>query len=162
MTMDTRLDDFVNREARIDWGAAVLAGVIGGAIDWLLSHGIPWFTSGLITPTFMGREIQSLAGRDGYGTAMMLLAQVAVGIGYALVLAPVVTHLRGIWAISLGGLLGLVLYAINFGVFHFVTRAEWSGSEGSVIVSHVVFGMIVAGIYKGIAARKFVHAVTDA
>jgi hypothetical protein len=153
--MQHRLDEIINPQARMDWGAAVLAGVIAGAIDWLLSHGMPWFTSGLIAPNLMGRDLHGLGAFDGYSDAMTILAQFVIGIGYGLIVAPLVTHLRGLWAIATGGLLGLGLYGLNFCVFHFLVGVHWSAAELSVIVAHVVFGLVVAGLYKGLAARKF-------
>ena len=152
--MQNRLDSIVNRSARLDWGAAVLAGLIAGAIAWLLSHGIPWFTSGLVSPTLMGRDLKSPGLVDPYASVMTVLAQLVVAIGYAMIVAPLVTRLRGLWAMALGGVIGLGLYALNFCVFHFFLGVAWSGGELPVIVTHVVFGMIAAGTYKGLAARR--------
>jgi hypothetical protein len=152
--MQSRLDSVVNRSARLDWGAAVLAGLIAGGIAWLLSHGIPWFTSGLVSPTLMGRDLKPPGVVDPYASFMTVLTQLGVAVAYGLIIAPLVTRLRGLWAMALGGVIGAGLYALNFCVFHLLLGVAWSGAELSVIVTHVVFGMIAAGTYKGLAARR--------
>jgi len=153
--MQTWLDDLVNRDARFDVGAALLAGLVGGGIAWLLSHGIPWFTSGMVSPELMGRDLSPAVAAEMAGNFGIILAQIVLGLCYAFIIAPLVTHLRGMWALGLGALLGCGLYALNFCVFHFLLGVNWSGTELPVIVTHVVFGVIVAGVYKGLAARRF-------
>ncbi len=152
--MQTRWEEFVNREARFDPGAAVTAGLVGGVIAWLLSHGIPWFTSGMVSPSFMGRDVSHGTALSAWGESTVVGGHFVLGICYALVLAPLVTHVRGMWAVVLGGIIGLALYGLNFCAFHFLLGVNWSGAEVQVIVTHVVFGLIGAGIYKGLAARK--------
>src|SRR5690348_12929753 len=55
-SMETHVEEVIDREARLNWGAAVVAGVAAGAVVWLLSHGTPWFTSGLVSAELMGRD----------------------------------------------------------------------------------------------------------
>jgi hypothetical protein len=156
-----RNDSVFNRSARLEWGAAVLAGLIAGVIAWLLSHGIPWFTSGLVSPTLMGRDLKPPGLIDPYRSVITVLAQLVVAIGYSLVIAPLVTRFRGVWAIGAGGLIGLALYGCNFCVFHFLLRVDWSNGELAVVVTHVVFGMLAAGAYKGLAARRALVSFRD-
>jgi len=144
----------INRAARFSLKAALSAGLIAGTILWLFSHGTPWFTSGMVSPTLMGRDLKPSGLLDGFPSTVTVLAQLAVAIGYTLVIAAVVTHLRGMWAIGVGGVVGLILYCFNFLVFHLLLTLNWTGTEVPVIVTHVVFGMVAAGLYKGLAARK--------
>jgi hypothetical protein len=75
-------------------------------------------------------------------------------VGYALVIALVVTRLRGMWAVALGAAVGLGLYCLNFLVFHFLLTVDHTATEVPVLVTHVVFAAIAAGAYKGLAARR--------
>ena len=147
-------DDIINRDARFDWAAAVWGGLIAGAVVWLLSHGIPWFTSGMVSPTLMGRDLKPPGLVDPFRSAMTILAQAVVSVAYAFVIALLVTRLRGMWAVGLGMLIGVGLYALNFLVFHFLLTVDWTGGELAVLVTHVVFAAMAAGAYKGLAARR--------
>ena len=52
-----------------------------------------------------------------------------------------------------GALAGFVLYAVNFGV----VTAFWPwlrGAEFSIVITHIVFGLITAGAYRGLLKRK--------
>lgn len=152
--MDRWLNSAINPDARYDWRAALIAGVIGCAVVWLLSHGIPWFTSGMVSPSMMGRDLKPPGLVDASMTLVTLVAQLGVSIAYALAIAPLVSRFRGMWAIALGGIIGIGLYLLNLAAFRLVFTDQWTGSELPVIVTHVVFSMVVAGAYKGLAARK--------
>lgn len=153
MERDTRAE-IINPEARLDWGAAVLAGLATAAIAWLLSHGIPWFTSGMVSPTLMGRDLKPPGELDAYRSTMTILAQAVTGVVYALIIALGVTRFRGLWAVGLGTLIGVGLYLVNLAVFKMAKGVDWSGSEWQVVVTHIVFGAVAAGAYKGLAARR--------
>jgi hypothetical protein len=153
--METHFDGVINREARVRWTSAALAGLITGAVVWLLSHGVPWFTSGLVSPTLMGRDLKRPGVIDPTTSLTTVLAQILVSVCYACIIAPLITRFRGMWAVGIGALAGLVLYAINFAIFHLLTGADWNaGREITVMVTHFVYGAIVAGLYKGLARPK--------
>ena len=147
-------NQIINRSARFNLTAAISAGLVSGAVLWLFSHGTPWFTSGMVSPTLMGRDLKPAGAVDGFSSTLTVLAQLVVAVGYTLIIAAVVSRLRGMWAAALGGVVGLGLYVLNFLVFHFLLTVDWTGTEVPVIVTHVVFGMVAAGIYKGLAARR--------
>jgi hypothetical protein len=48
---------------------------------------------------------------------------------------------------------GLVLYLLNFGVVS-LCLPGLRGNEVSVIITHVVFGLVAAGVYRGLLRRK--------
>lgn len=158
--METRVDDIVNREARLNWKAAVFAGLIAGGVVWLLSHGIPWFTSGLVSPTMMGRDLKPAGLVNPVRSIITVLAHAGAAVAYAVVIALLAGRLRGLWAVALGALVGLGLYAVNYCVFHFLPAVDWTGSELPVVVTHVVFSMFAAGAYKGLAARRSLARTT--
>ena len=108
----------------------------------------------MVSPTMMGRDLKPEGVVDSYMSVITVVAQLLVSLVYGLVLAPLVTRFRGMWAVGLGGVIGLGLYLLNFVAFRFLLSDQWTGTELPVAVTHFVFGMLVAGAYKGLAARK--------
>lgn len=151
--IDNRYDQFINPAARFSWKAAVLAGLIGAGIAWLLSHGLPWFTSGMVSPTLLGRDLKPAGLIDPLGSVVTTITLVVVSVLYALIIAPLVTRLRGMWAVAVGGVIGFGLYLLNYAVFRLLMNADLTGTEFPVLVTHVTFGAVVAGLYKGLANR---------
>jgi hypothetical protein len=111
----------------------------------------------MVSPTLMGRDLKPSGTADSYAALVTIVAQLLVSLLYACIIAPLVTRFRGMWAIGLGGLIGLGLYGLTFLVFHFLQGLDWSGSELPVLVTHLVFGLVVAGLYKGLAARRWIR-----
>lgn len=144
----------VNPEAHFDGRAVVVGGLIAGAVMWLLSHGMPWFASGMISPTLMGRSLKAPGVVDTARSALTSIAELGVAVVYTFLLALIVTRLRGMWAVAAGGIIGFGLYLINYVVFRLLFATDWTGSEAPVVVTHVAFGMVASGVYKGLAARR--------
>jgi hypothetical protein len=157
--MDARLESVIAERARFNWWAALLAGLISGGIVWLLSHGIPWFTSGMVSPTLMGRDLKPPGAVDPHLSAWTVLLHLVLSIGYAMVIGLLAGQLRGLWALVAGAVVGLGLYALNYAAFNYVLAVEWSGNELSVLVAHLVFATVAAGAYKGLASRRPRHKV---
>jgi hypothetical protein len=102
----------------------------------------------------MGRDLKPPGTVDPARSALTVLLHIVVSIGYTMIIGLMVTRLRGLWAVGTGMLLGLGLYALNFVLFNYMLPVEWTGAELSVLVTHVVFGAIAAGAYKGLASRQ--------
>ncbi len=68
-------------------------------------------------------------------------------------IAAVTFRLRVGLAIPAGALCGLLLYGLNFAAVSIVWP-ELLGNEGAVAFSHIVFGLIVAGAYRGLWRRR--------
>src|SRR4029077_18076629 len=84
---------------------------------------------------------------------LVCLLHLAVSIVYGLIISRAVATLRWRRAFFTGALTGLVLYVVNFGV----VSALWPGLRGaefSVVVTHIVFGLITAGAYRGLLKRR--------
>jgi hypothetical protein len=77
----------------------------------------------------------------------------ALSLVYGVIISWVLTSVTRLWAIVVGGFVGLILYLINLGVV-----AAWfprgRGNEVSVLIAHVVFGLIAGGAYRGLLRRK--------
>jgi hypothetical protein len=135
---------------RFHVGPALGAGFIAGAVLLIVPHGSPWASLTFFSPVIMGRSV------PGPAEMSLLLAwalHLAVSIVYGLIISRVVATLRWRRAFVTGGLAGLVLYAVNFGA----VSALWPwlrGAEFSVVVTHIVFGLITAGAYRGLLKRK--------
>jgi len=130
-------------------GPALGAGFIAGVILLILPRGSPWSSLTFFSPAIMGRTI------PGPEVPLLLVwaLHLAVSLLYGLIISRMVATLKHRRAFVTGALAGLVLYAINFGV----VSALWPslrGAEFSVVVTHIVFGLITAGAYRGLLKRK--------
>jgi hypothetical protein len=135
---------------------AIWAGLIAGVVLLVVPHASPWSGTTSFTPAIMGREVPD---SWGLGTFMTVVLHLALAIIYGVLISLVITRIRQFAAVIVGGLLGLVLYRLNLTVISLWFPAM-RGAEVSVIVTHVVFGLIAAGAYRGLLRRK-VSAPTD-
>jgi len=135
---------------RIQWGPAIGAGFIPGAILLIVPRGSPWSSLTFFSPVIMGRTAPPGVELP---LAMLYLIHLLVSIIYGLIIAGVVAGLRIERAIVAGGLAGLVLYVINFGIVS-AFWPGWCGGEVTVVFTHIVFGLITAGAYRGLLRRR--------
>jgi ascorbate-specific PTS system EIIC-type component UlaA len=98
----------------------------------------------------MGRN---LAGASTIPLPLTWLLHMALAVVYGLIVSVAVARLTNWRAILVGGVVGLILYFVNFGVvslcFPGLVRAE-----GLVAFTHVVFGLLAAGAYRGLLHRR--------
>jgi hypothetical protein len=133
----------------VQWGPAIGAGFVAGVILMLVPRGSPWASLTFFTPVIIGRN----ASQIGLGLGAAYTIHLALSIVYGLLISRTVAHLRQARAVITGGILGLILYVANFGV----VSTWWPGLRGyeiSVVFTHVVFGLIAAGAYRGLLRRK--------
>ena len=138
----------------IKWNRAVHAGLIVGAITFLLTRGIPWVGSGAIDPAIMGREVASGESPTPLFFVSVMALHFLVAVLYALILAPIVHGFRTWVAGAVGGVVGLVLYFINYAVSGMIIEASATQREWPSIVTHIIFGIICAEAYKGFVRRR--------
>jgi len=62
-------------------------------------------------------------------------------------------HIRQLVAVLAGGVAGIVLYFLNLGAVS-LWFPGMRGNEVSVFVTHLVFGLIAAGAYRGLLRRR--------
>jgi hypothetical protein len=140
-------------EHQTQWGPAFLAGILAGVIFLIVNHGLPWFTSGLVSPSLMGREIIPRGEwNPGMGLGVALL-HMTFAVVYGLIIAPVVGRFSFAPAMLAGAGLGLVLYLFNFIFFKIAFPAYAGGGELAPIVTHLAFGVVAAGAYKGLGRK---------
>src|SRR5688572_10132787 len=138
----------------VRWDRALQAGLIVGAIMFLLSRGIPWVGSGAIDPAIMGREVAP--GREA--TPMFFFGVMAihflVAAAYGLIIAPIVHGFRSWMGGAVGAVVGLVLYFISYAVSGMVMETGANLREWPSIAMHIIFGIVCAETYKGMARRR--------
>lgn len=151
----------------VDWRAAVWAGIIGGALFFILQMilvplftvGSPWVMSRRIAAMVLGPGV--LPPPDTFNLGIVLLALVIhfiLSILYAVILAIIIHRWGLLVGIVGGGLFGLALYAINYYTFSAFFPWFFPVRSWLDIVSHVVFGALAGGIYEGLEVETYVPA----
>jgi len=136
-------------QTRLQWGPAVGAGLIAGIILLLIPRGSPWSSMTFFSPIVMGRNVSG----TGLPVAAAWFLHIILSILYGLLISRCIAGLRQGRAVLTGGFFGLILYVINFGIVSTFWR-ELRGDEIPVVFTHVVFGLIAAGAYRGLLKRK--------
>ena len=129
---------------------ALGASLIAGVILLIVPHGSPWSSLTFFSPVIMGRTVPRTFE---ISFVLVCILHLVVSLLYGLIISRIVATLRRRPAFVAGALAGLVLYAINFGV----VSAFWPwlrGAEFSVLITHIVFGLITAGAYRGLLKRR--------
>lgn len=138
----------------VKWNRALQAGLIIGAIMFLLTRGIPWVGSGAIDPAVMGRDISP--GREA--TPMFFFGVMSlhflVAALYGLIIAPIVHGFRPFLAGMVGAVVGLVLYFISYAIAGMVMETAGTQREWASFAIHIIFGIVCAETYKGMARRR--------
>jgi hypothetical protein len=139
-------------DASFQWPAALLAGLIAGAVLLLVPAGSPWSRVSSFSPVVMGRLISPQAGLSLVPTWLLHLV---ISLIYGLIISAVAMRFRRGQALLAGAIIGLILYLINLGL----VSAFWPslrGHEVAIAFAHVVFGLIAAGAYRGLLKRAVV------
>jgi len=129
----------------MEWKPALLAGLIAGAVLLIIPRGSPWSYLTFFSPVIMGRNLPT-------GVSLPLpviwIIHLAVAEVYGLIISRLLVGVTQGRAILLGGAIGAVLYLINLGLVSAIWPA-WRGAEAVVFFTHVVFGLIAGGAYRG-------------
>lgn len=149
-----RGDDSLIHSVR--WKRALQVGLVIGGVMFLLSRGIPWVGSGAINPAIMGREVAPGEDTDALFSFSVIGLHLIVSVLYALIIAPIVHGFRPWIAGLVGGIIGLVLYFINFALSAMIMETALTQREWPAVILHIAFGVVVAEAYKG-----FVRPETD-
>ncbi|HLX70577.1 MAG TPA: hypothetical protein VKV04_13205 [Verrucomicrobiae bacterium] len=145
-------------EDRLQWLPAIVAGLIAGVILLILPHGTPWSRLTLFSPTVMGRIVPASLAIPVFSVIVMHLG---LSLIYGLIVSLMVINVRELRAVVIGGVVGLALYCLNFGIVSLWFPAL-KGNEIPVLVTHFVFGLIAAGAYRGLLRRRVAAAAPPA
>jgi hypothetical protein len=138
----------------IQWSRAVQAGLIVGAITFLLSRGIPWVGSGAVDPAIMGRDVSPGNSPSPLFFISVMGLHFLAAVVYALILAPIVHGFKSWTAGAVGALVGLVLYFISYALAGMLVDSATNQREWPSIVLHIIFGILTAEAYKGFVRRR--------
>lgn len=134
---------------RLKWGVAFYAGLLAGVVFLLFTGGTPWSFEPQMT--VMGRVIESPANAGGItGPALHM----GLSIVYALIIAAIIYRMQTTPAVLVGGLCGAGLYLLNYLVASYVIPDVPGQRESTTLITHIVFGMLAAGAYKGLARPR--------
>lgn len=144
----------------IIWSAAVCAGIAAGiaatgaqiVLWWAFTDALPWIVyrdARLTAAIVMGRGV--LSPPVTFDWDVMLIATLihfALSIAYGIVLACFISRLGVTLSLAVGALYGLVLYVINMHGFTIIFPWFSEVRDWITIVTHAVFGVVIAGAYK--------------
>ena len=141
----------------MDWKAAVIAGLIAGAVFLLVlliayplaTGGTPWTIFRFIGAMVLGEAVLPPPTTFDAGVVVTaVLIHFTLSILYTLVLAFIV-HRWGILISILGGaLFGLALYLINFFTFTMFFAWFYPARAWPFSLVHILFGAVAGGIYE--------------
>ena len=129
---------------------ALAAGLIAGVILLIVPHASPWEGLTSFTPAILGRVVPPAWNVSVVSVGMLHLA---LSVIYGFIISSAVISIRELRAVFVGGLVGLLLYLLNFGIVS-MWLPTLRGNEVSVAITHGVFGLIAAGAYRGLLRRK--------
>lgn len=138
----------------VRWKRALQAGLIVGAIMFLLNRGIPWVGSGAINPAVMGRQVAPGAEATPMFFFGVMSLHFIVAALYALIIAPIVHGFRPFAAGAVGAVIGLVLYFISYAVAGMLMETPPGQREWPSLAIHIIFGIVCAEAYKGMVRRR--------
>ncbi|MBA3634528.1 MAG: hypothetical protein H0W58_17240 [Acidobacteria bacterium] len=145
----------------MNWKAAILAGLIAGAIFMMLEmimvplflpDGSPWGPPRMIAAIGMGKDV--LPPPATFALMPLMVAMVIhfiLSIIFAIILAFIVSRFGLGIAVLIGAIFGLLLYLVNF--YGFTAIFPWFAMARNwvSIFSHIVFGAVAAWAYKALA-----------
>jgi len=147
---------FEEHRRAVDFKAAMGAGLLVGLLIALFPRGSPWSGLTFFSPTVMGRSVVEPGG----SFQLSLGAHLALSIGYAIIIGLTVDKLRRVKAVVAGGIVGAVLFLINWAVFRFLVTDSMT-RDSVVLFTHVAFGLITAGAYKGLSKPAVARVSAD-
>lgn len=155
----------IDMRSGIRWGAAALAGLVGGIVFmmmemllvWIAMGQSPWGPPRMIAAMVMGKGV--LPPPATFSAPIMMVAMaihMMMSVVYGLVVGAIVHRMGKAAALATGALFGLVaVYLVNFHVvapmmFPWFTEAQnWVS-----VLSHIMFGVVTAFVYTGIRDRR--------
>lgn len=157
--MELRLPSWRRARHRPDWKAAVVSGLLAGAVLmvlellWSATVGEgPWQTSHLVAAIVMGPQaLESPLSFNAMIIAVAVLTHYALGVVFGVMLALLITWLHYETSPGrlelVGVLFGAVLYLVNFHALSalFPWMAQLRGWD--TFIGHLVFGLMLVLAY---------------
>jgi uncharacterized membrane protein YagU involved in acid resistance len=161
-TMDNahRTDRETDLHTGIRWGTAAWAGLVGGLVFmmmemllvWLAMGQSPWGPPRMIAAMVMGKDV--LPPPATFSAVIMMVAMAVhfmLSVVYGLVLGAIIHRMDKGAALATGAVVGLVVYFVNFHLVTSVIFPWFAMAQNWVsVLSHVVFGVVIAAVYTGV------------
>ena len=149
----------------MDWKAAVLAGLIAGAVFLvvlliaypLATGGTPWTIFRFIGAMILGEAV--LPPPTSFDAGIVITAVIVhftLAVLYTLVLAFILHRWRLLVSVIGGALFGLALYLINFFTFTFFFAWFYPARAWPFSLVHILFGALAGGIYELLEKDVFI------
>ncbi|HHY85574.1 MAG TPA: hypothetical protein GYA07_08585 [Verrucomicrobia bacterium] len=137
----------------VQWWPALAAGLIAGLVLFVAPRGSPWSTLTFFAPVIVGRTVPETMG---IAFPAALVIHLGASLLYGVIISVVAARFAQLRSLIAGAVAGLILYCLNLGIVTLIAP-ELRGNEIAVLFTHVVFGLIAGGAYRGLlrrAARK--------
>lgn len=150
----------------LNWAAAVVAGIVAGTLAtvvqlflwWAFLDALPWMLyrdARLTAAILMGREVLPPPVTFDWNVMMVAaLIHFAISIAYGLILACLISRLGMALSLLVGSIFGLILYGINMYGVTIIFPWFWEARDWITILTHIVFGISLAGTYKVFAKHE--------
>lgn len=152
----------------LDWKVAIVAGIVAGIVFMMMEMFLMpmfgfapsmWAPPRMIAAIGMGEGVLPPPATFDLGVLMVaMMIHFATSIAFAVVVALIIRRMSMGPALLVGVVASLLLYGF---VFYVMTGIAWpwfeNGRNWVNIVTHVVFGAIVAWWYKARAHAGHVH-----
>jgi hypothetical protein len=125
---------------KVSWRAIIQTALCAGGVLFIMSGGSPWSTAGTMN-AIMGRDLP-------LGFFTLLVLHLVMSFIYAAVIAHAIYRLRMVMALATGVAVGVLLYGVNYAVFHGLAL-QMQSPEMRAFLVHVAFGLVASAIYKG-------------
>lgn len=110
---------------------------------WPAFHCLRW------QPLEHGRNHERHMGRDlPVGFFTLLIAHFALSFLYAAVIGTAIYRLRLVPALVAGSAVAMLLYGLNYAIFHGLA-IQMQSPETRTILVHAAFGLLASATYKG-------------
>src|SRR5215216_5771759 len=153
----SNLFDFTSRYGNPDWKAAIWAGIIAGAVfitmEIVLVATIggdsPWGPPRMIAAILLGRGVLPPPATFDLGIFLMAMAtHFALSIALSVAFSFIACRMSLEKAIVAGGMFGIAVYIIDFYGLTLVFPWFAMARNWISILSHAVFGIVLAWTYK--------------
>lgn len=151
---------------RLDWSAAVWAGIIAGVVFLMMEMILvatvggqsPWGPPRMMAAMVMGQEVLPPPATFDFGVVMVaMIIHFILSIIYAFILAWAIANwTMGLGAaIAAGAVFGFVIYLVNFYGFAPLLWPWFTGARNLITISsHIVYGLVLGWAYVALASRR--------
>ena len=148
----------------VDWEAAIMSGVISGAIILILNMvlsqlfvGSLWIFIRMAASILMGEDaLPPPAGFDWTVTLVGLIVHFALSILFACLIAVIIYRWGLVLGVMGGAFLGLALYVIDFFAISYFFPWFYPLRSWIIVLSHILFGALAGGVYELLEDEEFV------